>query len=67
MTAQNTKETKPVKTLKEIDPARYVRLKADRLRRRQVRRKTLKEMGFRPNRKMTKDKRSGKSLKELAR
>lgn len=61
----NNVETKPaarVRTMKEAKPAEYAKLKAARRSRKQGRRKMLKAMGFRPNAKMNKCKKTGTIL-----
>lgn len=58
-------EPKKALTMKEAKPAEYKRLKLARRQRRQSRITSLKKLGFKPNHKLTKDKKTGASLKEI--
>lgn len=76
MTEENrAAETKPAEepsprkgqaqTLRERNPEAWRKQKLIRLDRRRRRRDYLKSRGHRPNRRMTKDKKTGASLKEI--
>ena len=56
---------KPVLTMKEAKPEEYKKLKLLRRQRRQARLTGLKKLGYRPNHKLSKDKKTGASLKEV--
>lgn len=68
-TGLNTKferRAEPPKTKREANLQEWKKLKAKRLARRQFLRAELKKLGhLRPNRKMTKDKKSGADLVEI--
>jgi len=59
------KEEQKKLTMKEAKPAEYKLLKLARRQRRHSRITSLKKLGFKPNHKLTKDKKTGASLKEI--
>ena len=64
-TKMEEKPTAVVQTMKEKNPAEYLRLKGLRRERRQRRLNGLKKLGHKPNAKLSKDKKTGADLKSV--